>query len=74
MDDVLVQLAASAPVDLMPGPNDPSNHILPQQPLHAYLFPQGSALSTLRGVSNPYECDVHGVRYSASVIDNIPSS
>ena len=62
VDDVLVQLAASSPVDLMPGPNDPSNHILPQQPLHAYLFPQGSGLATLRGVPNPYECSVHGVR------------
>ena len=30
-DEILAQLAASVPVDLMPGPNDPSNHIIPQQ-------------------------------------------
>ena len=39
LDDVLVQLAGSVQVDLMPGPNDPANQSLPQQPLHRCLFP-----------------------------------
>ena len=40
LDDILLQLAGSVDVDLMPGPNDPANQILPQQPLHHCLFPR----------------------------------
>ena len=40
LDDILVQLASSVDVDLMPGPNDPTNQLMPQQPLHHCLFPR----------------------------------
>ena len=61
LDDMLVQLSATCPVDIMPGPNDPSNHILPQQALHSCMFPKSAAFATMRGVPNPYECSVGGV-------------
>jgi DNA polymerase delta subunit 2 len=33
-DSALAQLCALVPVDVMPGPSDPSTYLLPQQPLH----------------------------------------
>ena len=35
------------PVDVMPGPSDPSNHSLPQQPLHECLLPGSAGFATL---------------------------
>lgn len=49
------QLAATVPVDVMPGSDDPTNFTLPQQPLHQCLVPRSSRYSTLRRVTNPYE-------------------
>ena len=40
LDDILLQLASSVDVDLMPGANDPTNQMMPQQPLHHCLFPR----------------------------------
>jgi hypothetical protein len=39
MDMIMTELAAALPVDIMPGPDDPANVSLPQQPLHQCLFP-----------------------------------
>jgi len=65
-DAYLAQLASSVPVDLMPGDHDPSNFMMPQQPLHALLFPQASRYSTFKCVSNPYDADVAGVRVAGT--------
>ncbi|XP_027068355.1 DNA polymerase delta small subunit isoform X2 [Coffea arabica] len=46
LDIQLTQIAAGIPVDIMPGPNDPANFSLPQQPLHRCLFPSSSAYNT----------------------------
>lgn len=46
------------PVDLMAGSHDPTNHQLPQQPLHRCMFPQTSRYPTLRGVTNPYQATI----------------
>ena len=40
LDDILLQLSTSVNVDLMPGPNDPTNQLMPQQPLQHCLFPR----------------------------------
>ena len=40
LDDILLQLSTSVNVDLMPGANDPTNQLMPQQPLHHCLFPR----------------------------------
>jgi hypothetical protein len=39
MDMIMTELSAALPVDIMPGPDDPANVSLPQQPLHQCLFP-----------------------------------
>ena len=54
-------LQSSVPVDLMPGLHDPTNHQLPQQPLHRCMFPQAGQLQSLRGVTNPYAATVDGI-------------
>ncbi|KAK4308568.1 hypothetical protein Pmani_019744 [Petrolisthes manimaculis] len=60
LDDVLSQIASTCPVDVMPGEFDPANHVMPQQPLHRCMFPKAGRYSTLRSVTNPYECVVGG--------------
>lgn len=46
----------------MPGQYDPSNHALPQQPIHKCVFPQSSTYTSLHRVTNPYECMLQGRR------------
>jgi len=58
LDGVLARLADSVQVDLMPGPNDPANQSLPQQPLHKCLFPKTGVYPTFHNVPNPYHCSV----------------
>lgn len=58
---MLVELAESVSVDMMPGERDPSNHSLPQQPLFASLLPYSSSMSTFRLVTNPYDITINGV-------------
>lgn len=47
----------------MPGANDPTNYVLPQQPLHRCMFPSSGKLSTLNMVTNPYRCMVEGLLF-----------
>jgi DNA polymerase delta subunit 2 len=63
LDDVLAQLAACVPVDVMPGASDPANYILPQQPFQPCMFPEAAQYPTLRSVTNPYEAVIGGVRF-----------
>ncbi|NXI51363.1 DPOD2 polymerase, partial [Chloroceryle aenea] len=62
LDEILLQLCTSVPVDVMPGEFDPTNYMLPQQPLHHCMLPLSRAYSTLHLVTNPYQADVDGVR------------
>ncbi|PIK51870.1 putative DNA polymerase delta subunit 2 [Apostichopus japonicus] len=62
LDDILTQLVSNVPVDIMPGEFDPTNGILPQQPLHKCMFPKANAYPTLNCVTNPYEADIAGCR------------
>mmetsp|Transcript_32904 Transcript_32904/g.106396 ORF Transcript_32904/g.106396 Transcript_32904/m.106396 type:complete len:504 (+) Transcript_32904:122-1633(+) len=61
LDAFLTSVCATMPVDLMPGPTDPCNYMLPQQPLHPCMLPQAARLSTLCLRTNPYACTVGGV-------------
>jgi DNA polymerase delta subunit 2 len=63
MDLLFSQIAASVPIDVMPGADDPSNYTMPQQPLHSCLFPGASRYATFKSVTNPYEMSVAGVSF-----------
>ncbi|XP_013789110.1 DNA polymerase delta subunit 2-like, partial [Limulus polyphemus] len=71
LDNVLLELAGSVNVDIMPGEMDPSNHLLPQQPLHHCLFPKSGSLSTVHSVTNPYYSIIQGVRIFGTSGQNI---
>ncbi|XP_017770449.1 PREDICTED: DNA polymerase delta small subunit [Nicrophorus vespilloides] len=62
LDTFLVQLCQVLDVDIMPGEHDPSNHILPQKNMHHCMFPNAAVYKSTNLVSNPYECDIDGVR------------
>jgi hypothetical protein len=65
-DLFLAQLAATVPVDVMPGDGEPSGHMLPQQPLHACLLPTAARFSSVHAVTNPYSCEVGAAPASSS--------
>ncbi|KAM7416229.1 hypothetical protein PAMA_018346 [Pampus argenteus] len=71
LDELLLQLVASVPVDVMPGQYDPTNFTLPQQPLHRCMFPLSSAYPTLKLVSNPYQANIDGVRFLGTSGQNV---
>lgn len=71
LDELLLQLVASVPVDVMPGQYDPTNYTLPQQPLHRCMFPLSTVYPTLHLVSNPYQADVDGVRFLGTSGQNV---
>ncbi|KAM6234939.1 DNA polymerase delta subunit 2 [Porphyrio hochstetteri] len=71
LDEILLQLCTSVPVDVMPGEFDPTNYTLPQQPLHHCMLPLARAYPTLRLVTNPYQADLDGVRFLGTSGQNI---
>jgi len=66
LDQFLTAVSSAMPVDLMPGSDDPCNYLLPQQPFHSCMLPHSSQLATLNLSTNPYCCDVDGVRFLGS--------
>jgi hypothetical protein len=68
---LVTELAAALPVDVLPGAADPSNVSLPQQPLHACLFPGAAPYGSFRRTTNPHEADVGGLRLLATSGQNI---
>ena len=60
-DQIVDRLAVSVPVDIMPGANDPTSFILPQQPIHKGMFVQASQSGGLVCRTNPYHCRLDGV-------------
>lgn len=71
LDELLLQLVASVPVDVMPGQYDPTNYTLPQQPLHRCMFPLSSVYPTLHLASNPFQADIDGVRFLGTSGQNV---
>ncbi|KAI5645458.1 DNA polymerase alpha/epsilon subunit B domain-containing protein [Phthorimaea operculella] len=60
VDAFSAAVSAVAPLDLMPGCNDPTGIMLPQKPFHYCLFPKAIEYKSFNRVSNPYECDIGG--------------
>lgn len=58
VDDIVSGWIKSVKVDLMSGEFDPSNYMLPQQPMHPCLFTKCSNSDNFRGVTNPYEFEL----------------
>lgn len=54
VDEILSNWTRSVPVDLMSGEFDPSNFMLPQQPMHHCMFPKCALTQHFRAVTNPY--------------------
>ncbi|XP_044737618.1 DNA polymerase delta subunit 2-like [Chrysoperla carnea] len=62
-DQMLSELVQCVPVDIMPGEFDPTNYMLPQQPMHYCMYPQSSKFTTIQGVTNPYEFELDGFKF-----------
>ncbi|XP_022982949.1 DNA polymerase delta small subunit [Cucurbita maxima] len=71
LDILLNQLAAGLSVDIMPGPSDPANFSLPQQPLHRCLFPGSSAYNTFRSCTNPHCFELDNFRFLGTSGQNV---
>ncbi|XP_049645612.1 DNA polymerase delta subunit 2 isoform X1 [Suncus etruscus] len=71
LDEILLQLSVSVPVDVMPGEFDPTNYTLPQQPLHPCMFPLATTYSTLQLVTNPYQATIDGIRFLGTSGQNV---
>ncbi|XP_030526063.1 DNA polymerase delta small subunit [Rhodamnia argentea] len=71
LDILLTQIAAGLPLDIMPGPNDPANFALPQQPLNRCLFPGSSAYNTFRSCTNPHCFELDNIRFLGTSGQNI---
>ncbi|RRT61619.1 hypothetical protein B296_00013994 [Ensete ventricosum] len=71
LDILLNQLAAAMPVDIMPGPSDPANFSLPQQPLIRCLFPGASAYNTFISCTNPHQFELDDIRFLGTSGQNI---
>ncbi|EQC38182.1 hypothetical protein SDRG_04611 [Saprolegnia diclina VS20] len=66
LDLVLSSLTSTMPVDILPGAWDPSNVMLPQQPLAACLLPHAMRFATCSLVPNPYASSIDGVSFVGS--------
>jgi len=61
VDNMLAQLAAALPVDVMPGQYDPTNLSLPQTAFLPHLFPRARGSPNIRFASNPYQRNLGAV-------------
>ncbi|XP_021282299.1 DNA polymerase delta small subunit isoform X1 [Herrania umbratica] len=71
LDILLTQIAASLPLDIMPGSNDPANFSLPQQPLNRCLFPGSATYNTFRSCTNPHCFELDNIRFLGTSGQNI---
>lgn len=58
VDELMAEWTKSVNVDLMSGEFDPSNFMLPQQPMHHCMFPSSASCGAFKCVTNPYECKI----------------
>mmetsp|Transcript_34598 Transcript_34598/g.87513 ORF Transcript_34598/g.87513 Transcript_34598/m.87513 type:complete len:484 (-) Transcript_34598:388-1839(-) len=63
LDLAMSELAASVPVDVMPGSEDPTNVAMPQQPLHKCLFPGAMQYGSFTRATNPHAFELGGVHF-----------
>lgn len=73
MDQFLQNLGSCIAVDVMPGPNDATSILMPQQPLHPILLPESVKLSSVTCVTNPYAAAFNDVIVHGSSGQNVKS-
>ncbi|KAF2076374.1 hypothetical protein CYY_002331 [Polysphondylium violaceum] len=73
-DSILSELAKSIPIDIIPGPNDPTNSSLPQLPLNYCLFPFSVQNTNTNPTSNPYESQIGGRLFLGTAGQNIDNA
>lgn len=62
LDEFLYELAAYVPVDVMPGQNDPTSILMPQQPIHHSLLPKSKrAEHKVTCTPNPYKAKIGNI-------------
>lgn len=66
LDVLLTVLCKQIDVYILPSKYDPSDYVLPQNPMHHCMFPNSSQYNSLHLVSNPYECEFADVRILGS--------
>lgn len=71
VDAIVANWIRSVPVDLMAGEFDPTNYMLPQQPMHQCMFAKCAPNKRFRGVTNPYDCEVAGRRVIGTSGQNV---
>ncbi|KAI8090635.1 DNA polymerase alpha/epsilon subunit B-domain-containing protein [Thamnidium elegans] len=71
LDEIIEEICSTVDVDVMSGPTDPAPSHIPQQPMHPSMFKNSHRLSTFHSVTNPYWCDVDGVKFLGTSGQNI---
>ena len=64
LDAVISQMCSCLPVDIIPGPKDPTNSMLPQAPIHPCLLPSANSYKeALNCCPNPYSARIGGLKF-----------
>lgn len=74
LDEFLSDLCSSIPISLMPGPNDPAEICIPQQPIHKSLFPENRRYvggESFENLTNPAWIDLNGIRMLGTSGQNV---
>ncbi|KRX01172.1 hypothetical protein PPERSA_08273 [Pseudocohnilembus persalinus] len=71
LDSQLAELLEYIPIDIMPGPNDPSNQLYPQQQLNKCYFPKSYKYAGLNSLSNPCHIECNDVQMIGTGGQNI---
>ncbi|RPA91381.1 hypothetical protein L873DRAFT_1831400 [Choiromyces venosus 120613-1] len=73
LDNLLTSLLPSIPITILPGPTDPANVSLPQQPLHPAIFRNAKSYiaSCLHTTTNPALLDIDGVKFLGTAGQNL---
>eukprot|EP00301_Raphidiophrys_heterophryoidea_P024598 c8040_g1_i1.p1 GENE.c8040_g1_i1~~c8040_g1_i1.p1 ORF type:complete len:483 (-),score=87.15 c8040_g1_i1:36-1484(-) len=67
LDEWIYSIVSSGlSLDLIPSSSDPTNHNLPNQPIHPSFFPCSAAIAHFRCVTNPYSFSLDGFRVTGT--------
>ena len=70
-DRYLSALCSTLPVSVMPGDQDATNYLMPQQPFHRCLLPSSSRNANLSRVPNPFSFSIDGRQVLATSGQNV---